>query len=507
MKRLSLAASTALALVLPTQSALAVTAEEVWANWKSAAADAGQQVSVGAEARNGSALEITDLKSTVVIPDSDLILTTTIPRVTLTDKGDGSVAITLSESYPMTLTEFGTTPSKAGVEITLSLPGASVVASGTAAAVSYVFAIPTITARLTKATDPDGTPVDATMDVTAAGMAGTYLVSPQAGGGNALDAAVSLEKIDIAVAATNPDADERFKASLSAAGIAGKSKGMILPADAMADIAAALAAGFAIDSLTQTGPVSVSVEFAESSVVNTWTGAVTGLTAAFLIDKARLDYGFGLTGGQFAASMPSEGMPPVDGTFGEIAFRLAGPLAKSDVAADFGVLLRLVEVAASESVWALAGPASALPHDPVTAILDVKGKMAWKVDIMDPKVQSGEVPMPEMPVLLDSAELTQLLLKFVGAEATATGALTFDNADLATWEGIPAPTGTITANMKGVNTLIDKLVQVGLLPEDEVMSMRMMLAMFAKPGAGPDELVSEVVFRDKGLFVNGQQLR
>jgi hypothetical protein len=142
----------------------------------------------------------------------------------------------------------------------------------------------------------------------------------------------------------------------------------------------------------------------------------------------------------------------------------------------------------------------------MTAILDIRGKMGWAIDIFD-QAAGGMTEVPEMPVLLHSADLTQLLLKFVGAEAAATGALTFDNTDLATWEGFPTPTGKINANMKGVNELLDRLVQIGLLPEDQLMTARMMLAMFAKPGAGPGELVSEVEFKDKGLLINGQKIR
>ncbi len=47
---------------------------------------------------------------------------------------------------------------------------------------------------------------------------------------------------------------------------------------------------------------------------------------------------------------------------------------------------------------------------------------------------------------------------------------------------------------------------IGLVPEQELMSVRMGLAMMAKPGAGPDELISEVEFRAGSLFVNGQQM-
>ena len=506
MKPFALAGSTAIALVLVAQAALAITPEEVWANWKAAAADAGQQITAAAEAKSGNTLEITDLKSVFPIPDSDLVLTTQIPKVALADMGDGTVSITFSESYPLTISEFGTTASPAGAEIEIGLPGASVIASGTADSVAYTFAMPTLTAKLIKATDADGKPVDASLDGTASGLAGAYVVEKQAGGSTLLDAGMVLEKIDIAAAATNPALSESFKASFSAAGISTKSKGVLLTPEAMEDMAKALVAGFAIDSQTETGALSFSAEFNDASGPNTWSGDLAGLNARIALDKTRVDYGFGMTGGKFAMSVPSEQIPPVDGTFGEIAFRLAGPLAKTDAPQDFSVLVRLIDVAASEAVWAMGGPFSTLPHDPLTAILDMNGKMGWKIDPLTMN-DGGMTEVPVMPVLLFNADLTQFLLKFVGAEASATGALTFDNNDLVTWEGIPTPTGTITANMKGVNALIDKLVQIGLLPEDQVMGFRMMLAMFAKPGAGPDELVSEIEFKNKGLFVNGQQIR
>ena len=48
---------------------------------------------------------------------------------------------------------------------------------------------------------------------------------------------------------------------------------------------------------------------------------------------------------------------------------------------------------------------------------------------------------------------------------------------------------------------------MGIVSEDEAMGFRMGLAMVAKPGPGPDELVSEIEFKDGGLFANGQQLQ
>jgi hypothetical protein len=111
------------------------------------------------------------------------------------------------------------------------------------------------------------------------------------------------------------------------------------------------------------------------------------------------------------------------------------------------------------------------------------------------------------PGEINSLELTQLTVKAVGAEIGASGGLTFDNADLATFGGVPAPTGAINVTIKGVNALIDNLIAMGLLPEDQAMGARMMLAMFTRPGAEPDEVTSVIEFKDGGLFANGQQLQ
>jgi hypothetical protein len=54
---------------------------------------------------------------------------------------------------------------------------------------------------------------------------------------------------------------------------------------------------------------------------------------------------------------------------------------------------------------------------------------------------------------------------------------------------------------------MDKLTTIGLIAAEEVMSMRMMLSMFANPGPGEDELNSSLEFKDGGFFANGQQLQ
>ena len=111
------------------------------------------------------------------------------------------------------------------------------------------------------------------------------------------------------------------------------------------------------------------------------------------------------------------------------------------------------------------------------------------------------------PGLLNSLNLNQLSVKLAGAELTGAGAFTFDNSDMTTFPGTPLPTGKIDLKAVGLNALIDKLVAMGLVPKDQALQGRMVLAMFANTSATSDEMTSTLEFKDKHFFANGQQLQ
>ena len=112
------------------------------------------------------------------------------------------------------------------------------------------------------------------------------------------------------------------------------------------------------------------------------------------------------------------------------------------------------------------------------------------------------------PTLADAertllARLEQVPLPPHGAELAGAGSLSFR-------EGagpMPDPTGTINLKLTGGNTLLDRLVQMGLIPEDQSMGIRMMIGLFSRPGEGPDALDTELQFRDGGIYANGQRVR
>jgi hypothetical protein len=131
----------------------------------------------------------------------------------------------------------------------------------------------------------------------------------------------------------------------------------------------------------------------------------------------------------------------------------------------------------------------------------VSGKANWLVDIFDPAI--ADAPMDAAPGEIHALTVNEILLRLAGAELTGSGDFTVNND-----APMPMPAGTLNLQLTGGNALIDKLVQMGLLPEDQAMGARMMLGLFARPGGGEDTLVSEITVQEDGaVLANGQRIR
>ncbi len=176
MRHWHLAGSTALILGLSQAPALAVTPEEVWANWQQAMASAGLTVA-GSAVRNGDTLQAGAV--TVTIPDPEGgsgSATVSFEGLAFRDRGDGTVEVTLPARYVFA----GQGMDGPGSFVaTLEETGLSMVASGTAEATGYAIAAEEYALTFGEFTEEDGvTPVDLTAKVTVAGMAAAYAVTP-----------------------------------------------------------------------------------------------------------------------------------------------------------------------------------------------------------------------------------------------------------------------------------------------------------------------------------------
>lgn len=501
----ALTCSSAIALVFLASGAGAdVTPKEVWDSWQAMLTSAGQELTVGNVAESGSSVDVTELAVTMK-DDLGGSASITFDKLTFSDNGDGTVTVTMPESYPIQMAFRDTEDGPGTMKLTVVQPGMTIVAGGSATETSYDFTAPNVTITLDEITDEGGTVLDTEADMTMTEATGKYLVSRD-GDKTALDMSYASKSLALNLSGTDSADGGSGQATITMTlnDLTGTTKGNFLSADMMANMAAALNAGFTMDSAFSFGAMAMNVDIVEAAGPSKIVANAAGGGFVLAMDKTRMNYGTSLNGAKFTVSGAEIPFPQVDVAFAESGFNLLMPVTKSDTPQDFAFLTKLVDFTVSEDVWGLFDPAGSLSREPATVIVDLKGTGFWTQDIMDPEVQMDGA---EPPGQLNSLDLTQVLAKAAGAEVSATGGLTFDNADLQTFGGMPRPDGKITVGIKGANQLVDNLIALGILSEDDAMGFRMGMAMFARPGAGPDELTSEIEFKEGGLFANGQRLQ
>ena len=503
MKQWQLAGCTsAAALILGMSAASAdVTPEEIWQNWQDMTTSYGQTIKSTSATRNGDTLHIEG--AAISMDDGKgAVFDAQMGTIDFKDLGDGTVEVTLPDSYPISMkTPAPDETSKAlDLAIMLTQPGMKVIASGTAAETGYAISAPTMNIKVT---DASGASPDNSGDITLTGVTGKYLVAGT--DTKTLDSTFAVQSMDVVILAKETDQPFDMKLTANYADLTGTSKGTFLGVAAMENMATALKAGFAIDGGFAYGKNTFDLQVTDETgpthvVATSDSGSLTvGL------DKSHLAYSVGSKGAAFTISGASIPIPEVKVSYSEVLFNLSMPVSKSDVPEDFAFTTKVVDLAVSDDIWKMGDPTGALPHDPATIIIDAKGKAKLTVDIVDKTATEALGAAP--PGELHSLELIDLTAKIAGAALTGSGSLTFDNTDLTTFEGMPLPTGTIDLKLVGANTLLDKLIAMGLVAEDQAMGFRMMAGMFTKVGEGEDTLTSTLEFKDKGFFANGQRLQ
>ncbi|MDZ4135661.1 MAG: DUF2125 domain-containing protein, partial [Paracoccaceae bacterium] len=498
-----LAGTTALAALVAGNAALAdVTPEQVWENWKGLVTSYGQTLTTENETRSGDTLVIGGV---VMLSEQDgARAEVAIDQITLRDAGDGSVQITMSDDYQMTMNIPNEGEEKpTAITVSISNPDLSVRASGSADEARYDYTAPEISIALDSVDGVDAKTLGIDVSVTLNGSEGNSIVSGT--GNTSMSTNFGATAMAVLANFVDPEGKSTLKGSVSLADLAVISTGSLPGGTNLSDMAAALNAGFVTEGAMTYGKTTFAFDFAEGVQTAQGQGAAESGSLNFAMNKSRLAYGGGAKTVAVTVSGSDIPFPEVAFGYAESAFNFLMPVSKSDAPEDFALMSKIVGLTISDDIWGLFDPAAVLPRDPVTLIIDTKGKGKLGVDLLDQQAMAalGDTPPGELYAL----DLSELKLIVAGAEVTGSGALTFDNSDKVSFEGLPAPTGTVTMNASGLNGLIDKLVQMGLMPEDQLAGMRMMLGMFAKPGGGADTLTSTLEFKNGGFFANGMQLK
>lgn len=495
----------ALGALVAGNAALAdVTPEQVWQSWQDLGASYGEVLAAESAVRDGDSLVVSGL--TVTYEKDGGSFSVSIDEVAFTDNGDGTVEITMSDQYPLDLTIPASEPAADPTEIalTLSQPGLTVTASGSAEETRYDVVAPSLKVVLDQVQGVNADKLDLVFALGLNAVEGNYIVAGTTD--RTVSSTLAVGTTNLNFAANDPATSGKFDLTLALDALASTSTTKLIGTMDLQDLSAALAAGFASEGGLTYGKTDYSFDFADPTQTMASTGSVGSGNMSFAMDKTRMAFGAGSKDVAITTSGSTIPFPEVVVKFADSAFNMVMPIAKSDTPADFSLLTKLVDLTISDEVWAMFDPAANLPRDPVTLVIDAKGTGTLAVDLTDTAAMEALGANP--PGVLNSFELTDLTLNAVGVAATGSGAATFDNTDLVTYGGMPAPTGAVELKVVGANGLMDKLVAMGLLPADQVSGFRMMLGMFANAVEGEaDAMTSKIEFRDKGIFANGMQLQ
>jgi hypothetical protein len=493
----TLKATVCLAAMMSGSVAFAdVTAVQVWEDWKEQMGIYGQNgVTIGDESVSGGTVTVSDIG--ISISDNDADITADLGTIVFEENGDGTVSITMSETYPISING-----SDGSVKMSISQSGMSVIASGDPDALQYDISADRYAFEVDEITE-NGKTVEGDIRFVGNGLAGSYSTAKSDMRNLSYD--MTINSLDVLVDVTDPDTSGTFLLSGKIDGLAADAD-IAMPLDTnLENPEDIFAAGFDMNgsySLRASNYLFNANDDGDtvSGTVSTGNGNVS-----FNLDAGNMGYTALLS--DMAIFAETSELPfPINISLAEYGANFQMPLSKSDKPSDFAFGLNLSDVTVNDEIWMMGDPAGVLPRDPATVKFDLTGTAKMFFDMMDPD-QAEEMAMAGAPGELHSLQLNDLKLAIAGAEVTGAGAMTFDNSDMSTIPGFPRPEGDVTVNISGANQLIDSLVSMGLLPEDQAMMGRMMMGMFART-TGDDQLSSTIEFNQEGhILANVQRIK
>ncbi len=506
----SFMATTAIGLSLFASTASAdLTAQDVWGDWRAYIEGMGYTVTA-TETVNGETIAVNDIAVTSTDGADTGQMTIRLGSLQFVGNGDGGVDVVMPASMPMTIDipAQGVNPATQ-VEVVYTQSGQKMTASGDAAALAYDYSADTFGMALTSLTVDGETMGNDTARFTLNGAALASRTEVTAADQRTYAQTMQIGSVVYDMFFEQPGGVEAMSlnSTLNDLSFSGNSN---MPAGGLPttqDMIPLLAAGFMFDGTFGANGTETLVEVtSEDGTSKFKTGSASStLGVAMGADGVRYDVNAEQVqvGGQLA------GLPfPLFFEMAQYGFELRAPLAKSDDPQDFKLGFNLTDFTMSDIIWALFDASGQLPRDPASVALDLSGKAKVLVDGFSAQGAQELAANGKPPAEVNALKINRLLVDAVGAKLEATGDMTFDQTDTTTMAGFPKPVGDININIAGANALIDKLTAMGMLPAEQAMGARMMMGLFAVPGAAPDTLKSKIEFNEAGqILANGQRIK
>lgn len=496
-----LSGATALACIFAASTAQAdVTGQEVWDDWKSYMEDFGYSVD-GNESRSGDTLTIADLTMSMDIPQEEGTVALTMPELSFTDQGDGTVLVNIPAESQFTIDAESPEGESVAIAVSFDATGMSTVVSGEPNDMNYSYTAASIEMALEEFdVEGEDVPEDLQFVMTMENLVGQS--SMKVGEVREVEQTVSTQSVTYEMRFVDPDEGSMVMTG-AVDGLNFEGGGIIPIGIDMEDPTAFFNAGFAMDgSFRQDGSAFQMTFVEDDQPVNMeMTSGAGEVEVAFSGDG--IEYVGG--GSDVAINLVGGDIPfPVAFSLEEIGYEFVMPLAASDDEQDFALGLTFGGLSVPEMLWNIFDPSAILPRDPATVSFTLDGKTRIFTDLLDPSIEDSE----DFPGELTALTLSDFVVEVAGAELTGQGDFTFDNSDLESFDGMPRPMGAAEFRLLGGNGLLDRLIQMGFVGEDDAMGARMMMGLFATPGPAEDELNSRIEVNESGhVLANGQRIK
>ncbi|SPF78442.1 DUF2125 domain-containing protein [Pseudoprimorskyibacter insulae] len=499
--------TTALTGLLLAQSAAAdITPAEVWDELHGYLEGFGYTVAA-TETASGADVSVTGITIATVLPENQGTVTVTVPDLTLVDLGDGSVSVEIASQSTMLISTEGADSEEVDVEVGLSMTDMETIVSGAPGDIVITQSAASVTASLLKLI-VEGEEVG--RDVVRVDMTMTDLASETTQSGDGMtvsDQVMTAGGLTYDLAFADPEGSGRgmLKGSISDLAFEGSTT---IPEDFdETDPADMFRQGFAFDGGFEYAGGQSEFAFTEDDQTTNGKTSSDGGFFDIAVSAQSFLYSLGATGMSLDLFSPEIPLP-IQANFEEAGLTISMPLAQSDAPEPFEFDVTLGGFTMSDLLWNIFDPGQVLPRDPATIAVNATGAVRLLLDVFDEAAMEAAGASDALPAEIDSLVLNTLTVEAAGASLTGTGAFTFDNTDTQTFDGLPRPIGSVDLSLIGGYGLLDKLVQLGFVPEQDAMGARMMIGMFAVPGDTEDSLKSKVEINDQAhILVNGQRIQ
>jgi hypothetical protein len=482
-----------------------ITANDIWNSYQAIAQTVGGELTA-TTTRDGNTVAFTDAKLHVAFPDDKGSLDVFYPTLSYTDNGDGTVSMDMEgdQVYKLVITGINPATDMVSAELVFNYSDAELIASGDPDDITFSYAMDGFTFALQNLT-ADGIPGSADFGLSLTGENSDLSGSSQIILGDLITitdqskmSALSYKAefkdqlgVETVTSATYMDISSNLSVALPTGGMS------------VTNLAAALKQGLSVELTTTTGNTTMQDGeqiMSETATGDSSSGLVSANDEAIQLTAEVADMSMDMAAG---AEFPFD-LSAKMARFG-VDFKM--PVTATEAPQDFTVAFNLGDLTIGEDLWSLFDPAAVLPRDPATLLVSLTGQATLLQDLLN-FTEMMELAEGNLPVELNALTIKDFLISAAGASLSGTGDFVFNNDDLTSFDGMPAPSGTADLQITGANGLIDKLIELGFVEESDAMGARMMMGMMAVPGDGDDTLKSSLEITEDGqITANGQRIK